>query len=499
MMRKATVIYLILCATVVVSCGNQQRSSSQSTPGVAIEAITEVQEIAATADPSLTPSGTNTPTPTRTSTPTVTLPTDTSTPTPTRTPVPTPTRTPIPTPTRTPIPTVALPTPFATLELMNGPAVELIVNSTSDSDDGSCDDTHCSLREAITAAERRPGPDLITFDHSVFPASEIALIELSSPLPTIYDDLLTIDATGTQATIDGSAFFGNVSGLYIQSSGNVIRGLRIQNMPGAAVCVHSQSDAGINAHHNLLENITAVSNGWENPEGTGRVDSILIHASGVGATAYYNRVINCKVIDSADDGIELVGYEGGSVSFNRVIGNTVIRAAENGIEMDSQNEPGTTSYNIVAYNTIEGVNVEFNGGMSLTAHDGGRTDGNFIAYNSIANTVEWGLYLGAYLGGSVSGNTVVGNSIRNSLDSGLEIQAGNSARASDNVLYLNSVTEADHCPALDGGTDNLWDYRGVGNYWSNYTGIDANLDGIGDSPYFVGPTTADNYPLMSPP
>jgi hypothetical protein len=35
-----------------------------------------------------------------------------------------------------------------------------------------------------------------------------------------------------------------------------------------------------------------------------------------------------------------------------------------------------------------------------------------------------------------------------------------------------------------------------GNYWSNYEGSNANLTGIGDSPFIIQGTCIDNYPLM---
>jgi nitrous oxidase accessory protein NosD len=48
-------------------------------------------------------------------------------------------------------------------------------------------------------------------------------------------------------------------------------------------------------------------------------------------------------------------------------------------------------------------------------------------------------------------------------------------------------------------SNSTWDVLGEGNFWDDYTGIDANNDGIGDTPYEIfGGTAQDRYPLMEP-
>jgi parallel beta-helix repeat protein len=44
---------------------------------------------------------------------------------------------------------------------------------------------------------------------------------------------------------------------------------------------------------------------------------------------------------------------------------------------------------------------------------------------------------------------------------------------------------------------NTWDDGREGNYWSNYTGADADGDGVGDTPHELYENNTDNYPLMN--
>ncbi|MBX5326104.1 hypothetical protein HM002_00065 [Candidatus Bathyarchaeota archaeon A05DMB-4] len=43
----------------------------------------------------------------------------------------------------------------------------------------------------------------------------------------------------------------------------------------------------------------------------------------------------------------------------------------------------------------------------------------------------------------------------------------------------------------------FWNNRVESNYWSDYAGVDANHDGIGDTPYMLNAENQNNYPLVN--
>ncbi len=53
---------------------------------------------------------------------------------------------------------------------------------------------------------------------------------------------------------------------------------------------------------------------------------------------------------------------------------------------------------------------------------------------------------------------------------------------------------------FENGTKNSWDNGSEGNYWSSFTGVDFNHDGISDYPYVIDSLSGetDRYPLMNP-
>jgi CSLREA domain-containing protein len=86
-------------------------------------------------------------------------------------------------------------------------AATFTVNTSSDTDDGTCDGSHSSLREAITAANAAAGPDTIAFN--LLPAGNVHVIVISgTDLPVLQDDLVIDGYTQPGASPNTSATGG---------------------------------------------------------------------------------------------------------------------------------------------------------------------------------------------------------------------------------------------------------------------------------------------------
>ncbi|TFF87868.1 MAG: hypothetical protein EU549_04010, partial [Promethearchaeota archaeon] len=144
----------------------------------------------------------------------------------------------------------------------------------------------------------------------------------------------------------------------------------------------------------------------------------------------------------------------------------------NGIKLSSSNN-NTISDNICSNNT-NGIQLDTNSNMNNIL-------GNNFSYNNngiyaiscqhnnfTENILGWNDNCGINFTGSTANNLVY-----------------------NNILFNNSIN------GWDDGINN-WDDGSIGNYWDDYTGIDSDFDGIGDSPYNINGTSnrKDYYPII---
>ena len=151
----------------------------------------------------------------------------------------------------------------------------------------------------------------------------------------------------------------------------------------------------------------------------------------------------------------------------------------------------------------------------VTMANGGTNNfiaGNYFGTDATGMVALGNLFAGIYLdtaeSNAIQGNQIVGNGYGITLETGANSNwlrsnrilqsAGIQVRGAGNRIEGNALLK--NSPnGTDAGQNNLWDNGRTGNYWSDYTGKDANGDGVGDTPYTVAPNGVDRYPLMADP
>jgi len=295
--------------------------------------------------------------------------------------------------------------------------------------------------------------DTVFVYHNSSPYCEHVVVDKSINLVGENKDTTIIDGDHTGDVVKISANWVNISGFTIQNSGSG----------------YTNWDAGISILSPDSNNITIFGNNIAN----NNWGIFLNHTSN-------NAIYENYIFNNGDYGVLL------NDSSSNIMGN-IITNNNYGISVISSSN-----------NNIYSNNIKSNWfGLELTHN----SYNNLICNNNITENKGIGIEVWNLSDNNIiSENNIISNGKVPVIGYGLVIyDSSNKNTIYHNNFIDNKLNASDSCGNVwDGG---IWvnGYMSGGNYWDNYTGIDANHDGIGDTSYNIsGGSNKDRYPLMKP-
>ena len=237
---------------------------------------------------------------------------------------------------------------------------------------------------------------------------------------------------------------------------------------------------------------------WGNPY---TIENLTIDASdsptGIGiyingSKNEYFVIRNCTIYNGST-GIALENTDNGTLTKNTCSNNT-----NYGISLwNSSNN--TISENTANNNTVFGIRLRYycnNNTISRNTANNNKDSGIFLREICddnfiLENTVNGNNLEGIYLRFGSNNNEIWGNTVSDNNRYGIAlVESSNNNLVFYNYIFNNSLSGFDR-------SNNVWDNGTIGNYWSDYDGVDANDNGIGDTPYLIEGTSGsrDNYPI----
>lgn len=205
------------------------------------------------------------------------------------------------------------------------------------------------------------------------------------------------------------------------------------------------------------------------------------------------------IIDGSLNGhvVYVHGSDGSEIDI-QISGFTIRNAGGTGkdcIALDYVNDGTINDNRVMNSEDSDGIQLSHCSGITISGNAiNSNLEGNGINLVASANNIindnqiennQKGIYLSSVSNTNIIyDNTINGNSL----------YGAHIIQSSNNRLYLNDFSNNGQ-NAQDSST-NSWSYNQQGNYWDDYTGEDANEDGIGDTPYSItGGSNQDLYPL----
>ena len=265
-------------------------------------------------------------------------------------------------------------------------------------------------------------------------------------------------------TIYNSNYGRSGIGLRLNCYNNSIQGNEIKNCGRLGIYFETNCD------ENFIINNTLINNDYGIDIWIDCDNNTILNNTMTSAISYYSKL---GIRDNSDDNyvaynkfianyIKIVDSCHGNIIYNNSI--DVRYPSQSGTQVGIYISGGSTN-NLIHTNNIK------NGDHGIDISD---ASSNYFLNNYIHHNTGTGIRV------SSSDNTILNNKIKDN-NYGVRILPGT---FQNNIFSNNEFTNMIK-NAIDDGINNNWNNSITGNYWHDYSGIDSNEDGIGDTPYNI--------------